>query len=88
MTYKQSIQGCKTLENGKSIIPKSTTYQNQNWGQCSFVFFISIAMLMQTFLIEIFIKAIVDSHAVVKKIIQNESSGIKIILDQMIKINE
>lgn len=35
-------------------------------------FFISIAMLMQTFLIEIFIKAIVDSHAVVKKIIQRD----------------
>lgn len=42
MTQKQSIQGCKTLENGKNVIletQKNTTYQNQTEDSVDFFFF-------------------------------------------------
>lgn len=42
------IKHSKMEKNHCSGDPKSTTYQNQNRGQCWFVFFLSIAMIMQT----------------------------------------
>lgn len=68
MTQKQSIQGCKT-ESGKNHYsgdPKSTVYQIRT--EDSLALFLSYQQnaYADFFFIEIFIKTIVESHAVVK----------------------
>lgn len=68
MTQKQSIQGCKT-ENGKNHYsgdPKSTVYQIRTEDSLDLFLSYQQQCLCRLFFIEIFIKTIVESHAVVK----------------------
>lgn len=69
MTQKQSIQGCKT-ENGKNHYsgdPESIVYQIRTEDSLDlFLSYQQQCLCRLFFFIEIFIKTIVESHAVVK----------------------